>query len=203
MKLFFSKGACSLAARIIINEIGIDAKFEEVDLKTKKTVNGVDFLKINPKGAVPTLQISADKILTENAVILQYLAEDTHTDRLLPPVGDFKRYRELEWLNFIATDLHKNFAPLFNMKLSDELKNTIFKPILKAKFNVVDKHLADHEFMMGDEFTLPDAYFFVMLTWTHKFKIDLQEDKNLTRYFDALKKRPSIAKSLKQEDLSF
>src|SRR5688572_12009519 len=113
MKLYYSKGACSLAVRIILHEIGAACEFEAVDLATKKTETGMDFLKINPKGAVPTLILDDKAILTENAVIQQYLAEKYHATQLLPPLGDMKRYRVLEWLNFISTDLHKSCGPLF------------------------------------------------------------------------------------------
>src|SRR5690349_19217638 len=122
MKLYYSKGACSLAVRIIINEIGLQSEYEAVDLKTKKTATGQDFLKINPKGSVPVIQTDEKQILTENAVIQQYLADTNKATQLLPALGNFERYRVLEWLNFISTELHKGFSPLFNPNVPNELK---------------------------------------------------------------------------------
>src|SRR5437870_2266196 len=113
MKLYYSKGACSLAVRILINELNISCKYEAVNLKTKETETGKNFYEINPKGAVPTLILENNNVLTENAVIHQYLADQQKAHHLLPNLNDFKRYQVLEWLNFIATELHKGFSPLF------------------------------------------------------------------------------------------
>lgn len=200
MKLYFSKAACSLVVRIIINEIGIDSEFESVNLRTKKTASGEDFLTINSKGAVPTLDIQNGEILTENAVILQYLCDISKATQLLPPIGDFNRYHVLEWLNYISTELHKGMGVLFNPAISQELKD-IFIPIIKTKLNYVNHHLQNHHYLMGDQFTLPDAYLFVMLMWTRYFNIELSEWENLTRYFDTLHRRDAIQLSLKQEEI--
>jgi glutathione S-transferase len=201
MKLYFSKGACSLVVRIIMNEIGIDSEFESVNLKTKKTESGDDFLAINPKGAVPTLKVKNSEILTENAIILQYLCDTSKATQLLPQIGDFNRYHVLEWLNYIATELHKSMATLFNPSISQELKNEIFIPLIKTKLNYVNRHLQNHQYLLSDQFTLPDAYLFVMLLWTSYFNIDLKEWDNLTQYFDTLHHRESIQHSLKQEGI--
>lgn len=130
MKLYYTSSVCSLAVRIIIHELEIPCDYEPVNLKTKKTEKGEDFLKINPKGAVPVLQLKDGEILTENAVILQYLADKYNAVNLLPPVGDMKRYRTLEWLNFVSTDLHRYCTPLFWSKFSDDIKENLFTPIL-------------------------------------------------------------------------
>jgi glutathione S-transferase len=201
MKLYYSKGACSLVPRIIINEIGLPCEYIAVDLKTKKTEAGEDFLKINPKGAVPTLMTNKAAVLTENAVILQYLADTNHATQLLPPINDFMRYRVLEWLNYITTELHKGFGPLFNPNVTQEMKDKIVLPILRSKFNYVNKHLENYTYLLGDNFTLPDAYLFVMLTWAKKFKFDFNEWPNISRYLLELQKRKSIQQSLKEEGL--
>jgi glutathione S-transferase len=201
MKLYFSKGACSLVVRIIINEIGIDSEFESVNLKTKKTESGHDFLAINPKGAVPTLEVKNGDILTENAIILQYLCDASQATQLLPKIDDFQRYHVLEWLNYIATEIHKSMATLFNPSISQELKNDVFIPLIKTKLNYINRHMQTHHYLLGDHFTLPDAYLFVMLLWTRYFNIDLKEWENLVRYFDALHHRESIQHSLKQEGI--
>lgn len=200
MKLYYAKGACSLVVRIIINEIGLKSAYESVDLKTKQTQTGNDFLKINPKGAVPTLETDEGEILTENAVILQFLADKSHVTQLLPPIPEFKRYRVLEWLNFITTELHKGFGPLFKPNFPQEVKDKFVIPLLESKFTYVDKHLQHNQYLLGDHFTLPDAYLFVMLGWwTSKFKFDLNRRPHLLKFYDALKNRESIKKSLQEE----
>lgn len=200
MKLYYTKGACSLAVRIVINEIGLNAEYELVDLKTKQTENGKDFLTVNPKGAVPTLVTNDGQVLTENAVIQQYLAETNHAKTLLPTEG-FERYRVLEKLNYVATELHKGFSPLFNPLMPQEVKDKIIIPQMKMKFTNVSKWLEKNHYLCGDHFTLPDAYFFVMIAWSLNFKFNLQEWPNISRYFTELKKRQSVVKSLEQEGL--
>lgn len=200
MKLYYSKGACSLSVRITIHEIGIPTEFEAVDLKTKKTETGEDFLKINPKGAVPVLQLDSKELLTENSAIHVYLADITKADKLLPPLGDFKRYRVLEWLGFVTSDIHKGFSPLFHPKIPDDIKKEIIIPNLKNKFNFVDQHLSQNTFLMGDHFTIVDSYLFVMITWLKSFKIEIP--KHALRYFEELSGRPCIQQSLKEEGIT-
>jgi glutathione S-transferase len=200
MKLYYSKGACSLVVRIIINEISLNSEFEAVDLRVKKTENGADFLKINPKGAVPTLVTDTKQVLTENAVILQYLADYYHAETLLPEIGDFKRYRVLEWLNFITTELHKSFGILFHPKIPDAVKAEIIIPLIKKKFSHIDNSL-NSTYLLGEAMTLPDAYLFVMLLWAKNFQIDLSENKNLMEFFRNIKKRDAVKKSLEEEGI--
>lgn len=202
MKLYFSPGSCSLAVRIAIHELGVACEFESVDLKTKKTQSGADFLKINPKGAVPTLAISDKEVLTENAVIQQFLAEKNKGTELLPPTGMMERYRVLEWLNFVATDLHKCCSPLFNSQVSEEQKTKVFKPLLVNKLNWVNTALKSQKFLTGEHFTLPDAYLFTILTWVPKFKMPLTEWPEINRYYNELKKRKSVVQALKEENLT-
>lgn len=201
MKLYYTSSVCSLAVRIILHELGISCEFESVNLKTKLTETGADYLKINPKGSVPALLFNDNKVLTENAVILQYLADIHNAVKLLPPISDEKRYRTLEWLNFVSTDLHRYCAPLFWSKFSEETKQNIFKPILDNKLSLVDRHLQNHKFLMGDHLTLPDSYLFVILIWIAKLKMSMTECPNLTRYFVDMKKHKSVQQSLEEEDL--
>lgn len=200
MKLYYSKGACSLGIRIILHELGIATDFESVDLKTKITEKGENFLTINPKGAVPVLVLDNKLILTENTAIEQYLA-DSHPSSLLPPLSDFKRYQVLEWLSFISTDLHKGCGPLFNPTISQQLKDEIFKPILENKFILVDLYLKGKKYLMNEVFTLPDAYLFVVLRWQKYLGIDIKKWSELSRYFSEMKQRPSVAKALAEERL--
>lgn len=202
MKLYYAKGACSLVPHIIINEIGLTSDYELVDLATKKTAAGDNYLTINPKGAVPALRMDNGEILTENTVILQYLADTTHATALLPPVGEMKRYRVLEWLNYATTELHKGFGQFFNPNFPQEVKENILIPLMKTKFNYIDKQLNNKTYLLGDDFTLPDAYLFVMLMWALHFKFDITAWPNLSRYFAELKKRQSIMKTLQEEGLN-
>lgn len=203
MKLYFSRGACSLGVRIIIHELDLPAEFESVNIKSKpkKTEKGEDFLKINPKGSVPVLLTDEGEILTENIAILIYLAEHSKETRLLPNEGNFLRYRVLEWLSFISADLHKAFGLLFNPATPQEIKENLVIPLIKDKLNFVDKSLQHKKFLLGENFTLPDAYLFVVLSWTFYFKINLEEWSNLNKYFNQLKERPSVQKSLSEENL--
>ncbi len=200
MKLYFSKGACSLAVRIILNELNIPCQYESVNLKTKETASGADFYKINPKGAVPTLQLDDNTVLTENTAIQFYLAESKEAEQLLPAMG-ILRYRVMEWLNFIATDLHKGCGPFFNPKISDQAKDEIFRPILVTKLKIAEQQLSKNKFITGDHFTLPDAYLFIILSWLPAVKIDINQFPHLANYFNTLKQRESVIKSLKEEGL--
>ena len=122
MRLYYSKGACSLVVRIVIHELGLPFEYEAVNLKTKVTATGEDYLAINPKGAVPAILTDDNILLTENAVIQQYLADKAYASQLLPAVNDIKRYQVLEWLNYVTTEIHKGFGPLFNSNIPDNLK---------------------------------------------------------------------------------
>jgi glutathione S-transferase len=201
MKLYYTSSVCSLAVRIIIHELGIKCDYESVNLKTKLTETSNDFLNINPKGTVPVLQLSDNSYLTENAIILQYLADKYNAIELLPSVGDSRRYRTLEWLNFVSTDLHRYCAPLFWSKIPNEVKENLFRPILNSKLSIVDQHLHNHKYLMGDQFTLPDSYLFVILIWVVKLKINLNAWPDLSRYFNEMKQRQSVRESLEEEVL--
>jgi len=198
MKLYFSKGACSLSIRIIAHELGLTLEYESVDLQTKKTSSGEDFLVINEKGYVPVLRLDNGAYLTENIAIALYLA-DTHPSSLLPGLGDLQRYRVFEWESFVATDLHKSFTPLFNPKVPPELKDTLFIPALKSKLTVLNKALTENQFLTGDTFTLPDPYCFVCLRWLKKFNVDLAEYPQVKKYVELIEKRPAVQAALNEE----
>lgn len=201
MKLYYTSSVCSLAVRIILHELGISCEYESVNLKTKQTETGTDYLKINPKGSVPALCLNNNEILTENAVILQYLADKHSAVELLPPVGDIKRYRTLEWLNYVSTDLHRYCAPLFWSRFPDDIKATVFTPILNNKLSIVDRHLHDQQYLMGNHLTLGDSYLFVILIWLAKLKVNMTAWPNLSRYFADMKQRQSVQQALEEEDL--
>jgi glutathione S-transferase len=201
MNLFYTRGACSLVVRIVINELELKSEFESVNLQSKQTESKHDFLTINPKGSVPTLQLDNGEILTENAVILQYLADTAKAHTLLPAIGHFERYRVLEWVNYITTEVHKSFGALFNPNIPQDIKNSVFIPLIKSKFKYINNHLQDKKHLLGEHFTLPDAYLFVMLQWAVTMKINLDEWTYLTHYHKMLNDRASIRQSLKEEDL--
>jgi len=202
MKLYYTSSVCSLAVRIILHELGITSTFEEVNLKTKQTEKGVDYLKINPKGSVPALMINDNELLTENAVILQYLADTHLATHLLPPVGHIQRYRTLEWLNFVSTDLHRYCSPLFASRLPEEVKKDFYTPILHNKLNIVDNHLNNQAFLMGNTLSVADSYLFVIMIWLAKLKIPMKDWPNLCRFFDNMKKLQSVQLALAEENLA-
>ena len=203
MKLYYTKADNSLAVRITIHEIGILCEFEAVNLKNKITETGEDYFTINPKGQVPALKLNNNSLLTENAIIQQYLADQYHAHQLLPVHGDFKRYRVLEWLNFISTELHKTCSALYNINVPEEIKENVYRVILKRKLDYVQSHLEKlrFQYLLGDQFTLPDTYLFVVLTWLPHMKMDLTEWPVLLQYFTRLKTRASVQKALEEEGL--
>ena len=200
LKLYYSPGACSQAVHIVLHETGFSHDSIRVDLKAKTVEDGSDYLRINPKGAVPALDLGNGEVLTENAVILQYLGDRAGSSDLLPPLGDFRRYRVLEWLNFVATELHKGFGPLFNPAASEDSKQ-LARDLLARKFDYVERQLGDGPYLMGERFTLADAYLFVMLGWTRMNRIDLSGSPNLTAFRERMKQRPSVRRVLEFEGL--
>ncbi len=199
MKLYYSPGACSQAPHILLHEIGLSHDSAKVDLKAKTVEGGDNFLAINPKGSVPVLELDSGEVLTENAVILQYLGDRSGLGEVLPPLGNFRRYRVLEWVNFITTELHKSFSPLFKPDASDETK-AFFKKVIGERFDYVDKALGDGPFLMGDTLTLPDPYLFVMLGWGEKM-IGLDRWPNLKAFRARMMERPSVRQVLRFEGL--
>jgi glutathione S-transferase len=199
MKLYYSPGACSQAPHILLHEIGLSHDAERVDLKAKKTENGGDFLAINPKGAVPALELDSGDVLTENAVILQYLGDRSSVGEVLPPLGNFRRYRVLELVNFITTELHKRFGFLFSPDPTDEMKQLVIRDLGK-KLDYIDAELGEGPFLMGDELTLPDPYLFVITGWTDKF-IGLDRWPNLRAFRERMLERPSVRHVMRFEGL--
>ena len=200
MKLYYSPGACSQAPHILLHEIGLSHDAERVDLKAKRTEDGADYLEINAKGAVPALQLDSGEVLTENAVILQFLGDRTSWPEVLPPMGDFRRYRVLEAVNFITTELHKSFAPLFKPGASEDTKQ-FFRDIIADKLSYVDRQLRDGPYLMGEELTLPDPYLFVMLGWTEKVLGGLDRWPNLKAFRERMMQRDSVRHVLRFEGL--
>jgi glutathione S-transferase len=201
MKLYYSPGACSLSPHIALHEAGLAHDLVKVDLRAKKTESGDDFTAINPKGQVPALMLDNGEMLTEGPVIVQMIADQAPGKHLAPAAGSKERYRLQEWLNFITTELHKNFSPLFNPSIPDEVKSS-FKDRLIGKFRYIDGRLAGHDYLMGKQFTVADGYLFVMLRWADGHKMDLSGLKNLTAFKDRVTARPNVQAALKMEGLS-
>ena len=199
MKLYYSPGACSQAPHILLHELGLSHDAAKVDLKTKTLEDGSSYLDINPKGAVPALELDSGEVLTENAVVLQYLGDRSGLGEVLPPMGDFRRYRVLEWVNFITTELHKSFGPLFKADASDETK-TMFRKLIGERFDHVEKELGDGPFLCGDTLTLADPYLFVMLGWGDKL-IGLDKWPNLRAFRARMMERDSVRQVLGFEGL--
>jgi len=198
MKLYFAPGACSQAPHILLHEIGISHDAARVDLKSHTLEDGSSYYAVNPKGSVPALQLDSGEVLTENAVILQYLGDRSAGD-VLPPLGDFRRYRVLEVLNFITTELHKRFGILFNPEASDETKQFVTRD-LRKKLDYIDRRLGDGPFLFGDTLTLPDVYLFVIARWTEKM-IGIEEWPNLAAFRERMLGRPSVRHVLRFEGL--
>ncbi len=202
MKLYFAPGACSLSPHIVVREAGIAADLEQVDLKTKKTKSGADFTAVSPKGQVPTLVLDNGQTLTEGPAIVQYLADQKPQSGLAPQAGSFERYRLQEWLNFITAEIHKPFGALFNPATPEDYKR-ITKEALAARFAYVDRHLASGgPFLMGAQFTVADAYLFVMTLWAKFTKVDLEQWTRLKAYAEQVAARPKVHEALKEEGLA-
>ncbi len=199
MKLYYAPGACSQAPHIVLHELGLSHDAERVDLYAKQTESGRSFLEVNPKGAVPALEMDSGEVLTENAVILQYLGDRSGMEQVLPPLGDFRRYRVLEWVNYITTELHKSFGPLFSPDAGDETKE-FFKKQIGKKFDYVEGELGDGPFLMGGTMTLPDAYLFVMTGWADKM-IGLDRWPRLKAFRERMMERDSVRHVLRSEGL--
>ena len=198
MKLYFSPGACSLAPHIVLHEAGLAAEIERVDLRSKKTATGADYMAINPKGYVPALQLSDGELLTEVTTILQYLADLAPQSKLAPAFGTIERYRLLEWLNFIATEVHKGFAPTFNPKQPEEAKQLAVEG-LQRRFDYLQAQLEGHDFLMGTTFTVADCYLFTTLRWTKYVGIDLERWPVLAAYVARIGARPSVLAAVAAE----
>ena len=195
MKLYFSPGACSLSPHIVLREAGLPFDLIQVDTKTKQTKAGDDFLKINPKGMVPTFVMDNGEVLTEGPAIVQYIA-DRKAGSLIPAHGSDERYRVLEWLNFVTSEIHKSFSPLFKPDTPEEYKR-ISKDNLAARFSYLDGKLAGRQFLTGDNFTVADAYLFTVLNWSRFHHIDLAQWPNVKAFQERVAARPMVREAMK------
>lgn len=200
LKLYFAPGACSLAPHIALHEAKLPFEAFIVDLKTK-VYSGGDYRAINPKGSVPALQLEDGKVLTEASVLLQYIADQNPAAQLLPPAGTWERYQCQEWLNYIATELHKGFSPLWNPLTPDAYKEMATKNLF-IRFEYVNSVLSRKDYLMGPDFTVADTYLYTVLNWAHFLRIDLSPWTALVAYLDKIKSRPSTQAALETEKKS-
>jgi glutathione S-transferase len=200
MKLYYAPGACSMAPHIILHELGKKFEIEKVDLGAKKTESGADFLKANSKGYVPTLEIKKGENLTEVATILQFLADKAKATKLLPKAGTMARYRAMESLNFVASELHKGIGGLFNSAMPDDGKKAIKDRVAK-RLEWLNSLLGKQNFLTGKSFGVADAYAFTVLNWCGMVGIELSGYKNIGAFMARVGARKSVQATLKAEGL--
>lgn len=191
MKLYFSQGACSLASNIVAKELDLPVSLVRVDLRTKKLGTGEDYLAINKKGYVPALELDDGTLLTEGVAILQYLADQKPDASLAPANGTIERYRLQEWLTFINSEVHKTYSPLFDKSTPDQTKNTSLEK-LEKQHNFIAEHLNNRKFLLGNHFTVADAYLFTTMTWARHFHIDFSQWPSLKAYQERIAALPSV-----------
>lgn len=200
MKLYYYPGACSMAPHIILREAGYKFDLDKVDFESMKTASGEDYRKVNPKGYVPAIKLDDGKILTEVAAILQYLADQKPQSGLAPKAGTMERYRLMEWLNFVATEIHKSLGAFFNPKMIPEWKEAQLALVSK-RFDYLVSALDGKQYLMGDKFSVVDAYLFTVLNWTNFHKIDIGKWPVLKDYMARIAARPKVREAMKAEGL--
>src|ERR1700721_1286594 len=201
MKLYYAPGACSLSPHIALLEAGLPYDLVKGHLRAKKLENGDDYLKINPKGQVPPLGLDRGEVVTEGPVIVQMIADKVADKHLAPARDSAERYKLLEWLNFTTTELHKNFSPLFNPAIPDDVKN-FFKDRIMGKFKYTEGQLAGRDYLMGKQFTVADGYLYTMMRWADGHKLDLSALPNLMAFKARVEARPKVQEALAKEGLA-
>lgn len=201
MKLYFSPGSCGLATQIALREA--EQKFElvKVDFRTKRTVEG-DYFEVTPKGFIPALKLDDGDVLTEGAVILQWIADKNPEYGLLPAFGTRERYTALEWLNFVATDMHKGMATMFSPFVDVESKAKFAEGNLASKFEYVEEHLSRNDYVLGTKFSVADGYLYNILSWPHRVNIDISKYAAIQKFMARMGQRPSVRASLEAEALA-
>ena len=200
MKLYLKPGACSLSPHIVLHELGLAHETETVDLAKKVTASGANFLDINPKGYVPAVTLDDGTVLTEGPAIVQYLADLRPEAQLAPPNGSLARYQLQSWLTYIGTELHKNFTPFFNPAATAEMKE-MARTSLTRRYALVESELAGKPYLMGNDFTVADAYLFNVTSWAKFIKFDLSAFPQLLAYQTRVAARPAVQRALKAEGL--
>jgi glutathione S-transferase len=200
MKLYYSPGACSLSPHIVAREAGIELTLEKVDFATKKIQSGADFISINPKGYVPALEMDDGQVLTEGPAIVQYLADLRPGSGLAAPNGTLERYRLQEMLGYINSEIHKTYSPLFNPKISPELRQDRLD-YLHKRYRFLEQTLTGKPLLFGDTFTVADAYLYVVTRWSSVVKLDLAEFPAVLAFKKHVAARPAVQAALKAEGI--
>ena len=200
MKLYYSPGACSLTPHIVAREAGLSLDLEKVDLANRTTASGRSYLEVNPKGYVPALQVQDGTVMTEVSALIQYLADQAPQAGLIPAAGTPERYKVLEWIGFIATEIHKGFGPLWNPTTPDAVKQAT-KERLFQRFAYVDQQLDGRSYLTGERFTVADAYLFVVVNWTNFHGLSLGDYPNLAAFMERVAARPKVQEALQAEGL--
>ncbi|MDR2155148.1 MAG: glutathione transferase GstA [Burkholderiaceae bacterium] len=200
MKLYYSPGACSLSPHIALEESGLKYEAITAPTKTKLLPDGSDYRKVNPLGYVPYLALDDGAGLAEGPAIVQYIADQAPAKKLAPPNGTLARYQLQSWLNFIGTELHKGFSPLFNPAVADDAK-AVFKAKLAERLNWVNSQLAGKTWLMGDDFTVADGYLFTVTNWARPMNIDLSALTHLLAWRERVAARPAVQAAMKAEGL--
>lgn len=198
LKLYYAPGACSLSPHIVLRETGTQFELVKTDLRAKKTEKGDDYLTKNPGGFVPALELDDGSVLTEGPVIVQYIADKA--GKLAPPQGSMDRYRMMSWLNFISSELHKGFSPLFSATTPEDYKVQVVAR-LRERIGYVAQQLADKQYLFGDQFTVADAYLFTVLNWSKAVKVDLSDFPVVGEYLKRVAARPAVQAALRAEGL--
>lgn len=200
MKLYYTPGACSMASHIVLREAGYKFELEKVDLAGKRTSTGADYLRINPKGYVPALELDNGQIITEVGTIIQYLADQKKELKLIPDAYTIERYRVMEWISFISTEVHKQFGPLFRPDTPEATKQNQ-KTLLAKRFDYLAEQLKGKQYLTGETFTVADAYLFTVLNWAPRMNVDLAPWPIIQTYMARVASRPSVTETLRAEEL--
>ena len=201
MKLYLAPGACSLSPHIILREAGLDFAIERVDLRTKTTAGGADYTRINPKGYVPALALKDGSVLTEVSAVVQFVADLVPEKQLVPLAGSMERYRTMEWLNFISSELHKNFGPLFNRAASEEARSTAMAN-LGRRLGYLEQAMDGRTYLVGEKFGVADAYLFTVLNFSGFTGFDLSPWPRLLEYHASIAQRPAVKEAMRAEGIS-
>ncbi|HEU5295217.1 MAG TPA: glutathione transferase GstA [Burkholderiaceae bacterium] len=200
MKLYYSPGACSLSPHIVLRELGLPFEPVLASTKTHKLVDGTDYYTINPKGYVPLLELDDGQRLSEGPAIVQYLADNAPAKGLIAAAGSMPRYRQVEWLNFISSELHKSYSPLFNPAMPEEGK-AVFRKRLRGRYEYLNQQLEGKSFLMGDSFSVPDAYLFTVTNWAKVVGVDITDLPNVQAFMTRMAARPAVQEAMKTEGL--
>jgi glutathione S-transferase len=201
MQLYFSPGACSLASHITAREAGIAVDLKRADTKTKKLADGSDYFAVNSKGAVPALQLDNGQVLTEGVAIMQYLADQKPESGLVPKAGTLERYRVLEWLNYITSEIHKSYSPLWSPTTDAKVKEYA-QANLEKKLDWTNQQLAGRKYLTGDTFTIADAYLYTVINWSYFLNLGLDKWPALKEFHARVAARPAVQAALEAEGLN-